>query len=47
MYNFQYGGDITEYFDRYRRKLKTRDDIRKNPGISEHDRATFLEAIKP
>src|SRR5882757_5813962 len=30
MYSFQYGGDIPEYFGRYRRKLRTRDDIGKN-----------------
>lgn len=39
MYNFQYGGDIPEYFGRYRRKLRTREDIRKNPGLSAEDRA--------
>ena len=38
MYNFQYGGDIPEYFARYRRKLKSRDDIHKNPGLSTYDR---------
>ena len=37
MYNFQYGGDIPEYFGRYRRKLKTRDDIARNPGLSPGD----------
>jgi hypothetical protein len=41
MYSFQYGGDITEYFARYRRKLSTRDDIRKNPGLSADDRASI------
>lgn len=39
MYNFQYGGDIPEYFARYRRKLSTRDDIRKNSGLSASDRS--------
>jgi hypothetical protein len=39
MYNFQYGGDIPEYFARYRRKLATRDDIKKTPGLSASDRA--------
>ena len=39
MYTFQYGGDIEEYFARYRRKLTTRDDIKKNPGLSAIDRA--------
>ena len=43
MYSFQFGGDIPEYFGRYRRKLKTRDDIRKNAGLSEADR-TRIEA---
>jgi hypothetical protein len=39
MYSFQYGGDITEYFARYRRKLATRDDIKNNPGLSPADSA--------
>jgi len=38
MYSFQYGGDIPEYFARYRRKLRTRADIQKNSGLSEDDR---------
>ena len=37
MYNFGYGGDIVEYFARYRRKLTTREDIRKHSGISPSD----------
>lgn len=41
MYSFQYGGDIAEYFGRYRRKLKTRDDIRKYSGMSDADRKRF------
>jgi hypothetical protein len=45
MYSFQFGGDIDEYFGRYRRKLITRDDIRKNPGMSPADRAALLERI--
>jgi hypothetical protein len=44
MYNFQFGGDITEYFARYRRKLRTREDIRKNSGLSEADRKHLLQA---
>lgn len=39
MYTFQYGGDIQEYFARYRRRLTTRADIRKNSGLSAADRA--------
>jgi hypothetical protein len=42
MYNFQYGGDIAEYFGRYIRKLQRRDDIRKYTGISPNDRARLL-----
>jgi hypothetical protein len=45
MYSFQYGGDIAEYFGRYRRKLAAREDIRKNPGMSPADRAALLKSI--
>jgi hypothetical protein len=44
MYSFQYGGDIPEYFARYRRKLVTREDIRKNSGLSKADRNHLLQA---
>ncbi len=47
MYSFQYGGDIPEYFARYRRRLKTREDIRKNSGLSEADRRHLVEAGHP
>jgi hypothetical protein len=43
MYNFQYGGDIGEYFGRYRRKLAARADIRRNSGMSEDDRKRVAE----
>jgi hypothetical protein len=46
MYSFQYGGDIAEYFGRYRRKLSAREDIRKNSGISADDRASLIAAVK-
>jgi len=46
MYNFQFGGDIDEYFGRYRRLLMTREDIRKNAGMSPADRAALLERIR-
>jgi hypothetical protein len=46
MYNFQYGGDIAEYFGRYRRLLMKREDIAKNPGMSPADRDALGEAIK-
>jgi len=45
MYSFQFGGDIEEYFGRYRRKLTTREDIRKNSGMSTADRDALLESI--
>jgi hypothetical protein len=46
MYSFQYGGDIDEYFARYRRKLKSREDIRNNSGISAEDRAHLAALFK-
>lgn len=46
MYSFQYGGDIDEYFGRYRRLLTTREDIRKNAGMSPADRTALLERVR-
>jgi hypothetical protein len=46
MYSFQYGGNFNEYFGRYRRKLETRADIAKNPGMSAADRARLIEILK-
>jgi len=43
MYSFQFGGDIEEYFARYRRKLSRREDIRKNPGMSPEDKRRLLK----
>jgi hypothetical protein len=43
MYSFGYGGDILEYFERYRRQLSARPDIRAHPAISSHDRQRLLE----
>jgi len=45
MYSFQFGGDIGEYFGRYRRRLTTREDIRKNSGMSPADRDALRESI--
>ncbi|HLK18253.1 MAG TPA: matrixin family metalloprotease [Bryobacteraceae bacterium] len=45
MYSFQYGGDIPEYFARYRRKLTKREDIRKNDGLSDADKARLKESV--
>jgi hypothetical protein len=36
-YFFGYGGDLVGFFDRYRRQLRTREDIRKTPGLSIDD----------
>jgi hypothetical protein len=47
MYSFQYGGDIPEYFARYRRKLSSREDIRRHSGISPADRARLVELHRP
>jgi Matrixin len=38
MYFFGYGGDITEFFARYRRTLAERRDIRSSQGLSDGDR---------
>lgn len=43
MYSFQYGGDIPEYFGRYRRLLSVRADIRKHAGMSDADRRKIVE----
>ena len=37
MYYFGYGGDIVEFFARYRRQIVTRDDIRSASGLSDGD----------
>jgi len=42
MYSFSFGGDIGEYFGRYRRLLAARVDIRKHTGMSEADRQRLL-----
>ena len=41
MYYFGYGGDIVEYFSRYRRQIRTRDDIGKLSGLSAGDVAVL------
>jgi hypothetical protein len=44
MYFFGFGGDIGEFFGRYRRTLGERGDIRESPGLSAGDLAQ-LEAL--
>ena len=45
MYSFQFGGDLDEYFNRYRRLLSQREDIREHPGMSDSDRAVLLKRV--
>ncbi len=37
MYFFGFGGDIGEYFERYRRQLRNRSDIAAVAGVSDAD----------
>lgn len=37
MYSFEYGGNVADYFARYRKKLRERGDIRDNSGLSPDD----------
>jgi hypothetical protein len=46
MYSFQFGGDIPEYFGRYRRKLATRGDIHKTSALSDADRKRLVELFR-
>jgi Matrixin len=44
MYDFGYGGDIPNYFGRYRSELRSRDDIARVSGLSPSD-VTRLKAL--
>lgn len=46
MYSFGFGGDLVEYFMRYRRLLRERADIRQHSGLSARD-ATVLRSLYP
>ena len=46
MFFFGFGGDIPEFFGRYRRQLQKRDDIAKFSGVSDSDMAR-LRALYP
>ena len=46
MYSFGFGGDIVEYFERYRRKIGERADIRTQSAISAYDRRRLLELFR-
>jgi hypothetical protein len=47
MYFFGYGGDITEFFARYRRTLGERRDIRSSAGLSAGDREQLAAFYGP
>ena len=47
MYSFQFGGDIVEYFGRYRRQVGTRDEIARTSGLSPGDEARFRALYAP
>jgi hypothetical protein len=46
MYTFQLGGDIGEYFGRYRRLLSARADIAKHSGMSPADQQRLVEILR-
>ena len=46
MYFFGYGGDIPEFFGRYRRQLRTRADIQRVNGVSDNDIARLRAIYK-
>jgi hypothetical protein len=46
MYSFGFGGNIVDYFERYRRGLGTRSDIRIQSGISDYDRERLFELLR-
>ena len=47
MYYFGYGGDVVQYFERYRRELRTRGDIAKYSGLSDGDRQALHHLYSP
>jgi hypothetical protein len=46
MYTFAAGGDIPEYFGRYRRRLRSRADIPANAGMSPQDQARLMRLLE-
>jgi len=47
MYFFGYGGNIVDYFMRYRSKLQSRSDIGKYSGLSESDIEALRKVYRP
>jgi hypothetical protein len=46
MYSFAYGGNLIEYFMRYRNRLRSREDIAKYSGLSGGDAGTLRNLYK-
>lgn len=46
MYSFEYGGNILEYFGRYRRKIQSQNDIPEHAGFSVEDQKHLLALYK-
>jgi matrixin len=46
MYSFGFGGDLVEYFERYRHKLENRQDIRAQSALSAYDRQRLLALFR-
>ena len=46
MYSFGFGGDIVEYFERYRRKIGARQDIHRESAVSAYDRQRLLALFR-
>jgi hypothetical protein len=47
MFSFGYGGDIAEYFNRYRKQLSSRSDIASVSGLSDSDVSHIRAAYTP
>jgi hypothetical protein len=47
MFFFGYGGDILNYFERYRQKLQKREDIAQHWGLSESDIRRIRQLYPP
>jgi predicted Zn-dependent protease len=46
MYSFEYGGNLIDYFGRYRRQLRSKDEIPEHPGYSAEDQRRLLAVYK-
>jgi len=46
MYSFGFGGNVVEYFERYRRQIAARADIRTHSGISAYDRQRLFDLLR-